>query len=131
MMLAGVAVPHRLVLPIQGAHDRDMRRGAAMLVVGLTLGLAGQAAASSAPASTDAVALSPTAAAAMPLLYRNCTNYNAKYPHGVGRATARDKTRSGTPPVRTFKRSTRVFNLAMSYNKGLDRDKDFVACEKA
>jgi hypothetical protein len=99
-----------------------MRRGVAVMVVGLISMVAAQAAAS-APASADA-------AAAMPLLYRNCTNFNAKYPHGVGRATARDETKSGSP-VRTFKRSTRIYNLAMSYNKGLDRDKDFVACEKA
>ena len=99
-----------------------MRRWVAVLIVGLSLMVAAQAAAS-APESADA-------AAAMPLLYRNCTNFNAKYPHGVGRATARDKTKSGSP-VRTFKRSTRIYNLAMSYNKGLDRDKDFVACEKA
>ena len=107
-----------------------MKPGVALLVVGSTLVLAAQAAPASAPAAARVVAFSPSAAAAMPLLYRNCTNYNAKYPHGVGRATARDKTKSGDP-VRTFKRSTRLFNLAMSYNKGLDRDKDFVACEKA
>jgi Excalibur calcium-binding domain len=28
-------------------------------------------------------------------------------------------------------RSTRIYRLAMSYNKGLDRDKDGIACEKA
>ena len=32
-------------------------------------------------------------------------------------------------PVITFKRSTRLYNVAMSYNKGLDRDKDGIACE--
>ena len=107
-----------------------MRSGVALLVVGFTLVLAAQAAATSARASAGVVAFSPTAGAAMPLLYRNCTNYNAKYPHGVGRATARDRSKSGDP-VSTFKRSTRLYNLAMSYNRGLDRDKDFVACEKA
>jgi hypothetical protein len=30
-----------------------------------------------------------------------------------------------------FKRSTKLYKLAMSYNRGLDRDKDGVACEKA
>ncbi len=50
-----------------------------------------------------------------------------KYPHGVGRAGARDKT-SGTP-VTTFTRSTKLYRLAMSHNKALDRDKDGVACE--
>jgi Excalibur calcium-binding domain len=29
-----------------------------------------------------------------------------------------------------LKRSTKLYKLAMSYNRGLDRDKDGVACEK-
>ena len=66
---------------------------------------------------------------AVPPLYKNCTNLNKKYPHGVGKVGARDKT-SGTP-VTNFKRSTRLYQLAMSYNRGLDRDKDGIACEKA
>jgi hypothetical protein len=33
--------------------------------------------------------------------------------------------------VTNFKRRTRLYNLAMSYNRGLDRDKDGIACEKA
>jgi hypothetical protein len=60
---------------------------------------------------------------------KNCTALNKKYPHGVGRANARDQT-SGDP-VTNFKRSTKLYKLAMSYNKGLDRDKDGIACEKA
>jgi excalibur calcium-binding domain-containing protein len=71
----------------------------------------------------------PTVTARAPLLYRNCTNLNKRYPHGVGRPTARDKT-SGTP-VTNFRRSTRIYNTAMSHNRGLDRDKDGIACEKA
>jgi hypothetical protein len=66
---------------------------------------------------------------AMPALYKNCTNLNKKYPHGLGKLKARDRT-SGTRPVTNFKRSTKLYNLAMSYNRGLDRDKDGVACEK-
>ena len=81
------------------------------------------------------VLLAPSANAAlagteaMPRLYKNCTNVNKKYPHGLGKLRARDRT-SGTP-VTNFKRSTRLYNLAMSYNRGLDRDKDGIACEKA
>jgi hypothetical protein len=60
--------------------------------------------------------------------YKNCTNLNKRYPHGVGRANARDKT-SGEP-VTTFKRSNRIYRAATSYNGGLDRDKDGIACEK-
>ena len=42
---------------------------------------------------------------------------------------ARDHT-SGTP-VTNCKRSTKLYKLAMSYNRGLDRDKDGVDFEKA
>ena len=61
--------------------------------------------------------------------FDNCKQYNAKYPHGVGRVGARDKT-SGTP-VTTFRRDTALYNTAMRANGGLDRDKDGIACEKA
>ena len=71
----------------------------------------------------------PTVTARAPLLYKNCTNFNKRYAHGVGKLRARDRT-SGTP-VTTFRRSTRIYNAAMSYNRGLDRDKDGIACEKA
>jgi Excalibur calcium-binding domain len=78
-----------------------------------------------------ALAAAPAAAhvSAAPALYKNCTNLNKKYPHGLGRARARDKT-SGTP-VTNFARSTRLYIVAMSHNRGLDRDKDGIACEKA
>jgi Excalibur calcium-binding domain len=42
---------------------------------------------------------------------------------------ARDHT-NGTP-VTNFTRSTKLYKLAMSYNRGLDRDEDEIACEKA
>jgi hypothetical protein len=64
-----------------------------------------------------------------PAWTRNCTALNRKYPHGVGRRRARDKT-SGTP-VTTFRRSTALYNLAMRHNRGLDHDRDGIACEKA
>jgi hypothetical protein len=76
--------------------------------------------------ATSAPALGTTAAA--PPLYKNCTNLNKKYPHGLGKIGARDRT-SGTP-VTKFKRSTKLYKGAMSYNRGLDRDHDFIACEK-
>ena len=62
--------------------------------------------------------------------YPNCKALNRVYPHGVGRVGARDHT-SGSPPVTNFKRSNRLYNLAMSYNRRLDRDKDKIACEQA
>jgi hypothetical protein len=73
----------------------------------------------------------PTAAAAparIPAPWKNCKQVNSKYPHGVGRRLARDKT-SGTP-VTTFRRSNFLYRIAMRYHPGLDRDKDGIACEK-
>jgi hypothetical protein len=68
-------------------------------------------------------------AGAKPAWTTNCTQLNKKFPHGVGKANARDHVSSGTP-VTNFKRSNRLFNQAMRYNKGLDRDHDKIACEK-
>ncbi len=65
-----------------------------------------------------------------PALYKNCTNFNKRYPHGVGKVGARDRSKSGDP-VTNFKRSNKIYRTAMSWNKGLDRDKDGVACEQA
>jgi hypothetical protein len=56
--------------------------------------------------------------------FRNCTAMNKLYRHCVGRMGARDKT-SGTP-VMNFKVSNRVY----AANRGSDRDKDGIACEK-
>jgi Excalibur calcium-binding domain len=69
-----------------------------------------------------------TAGAAAPVLYKNCTNLNKRYPHGLGRLGAKDHT-SGDP-VTNFFHSTRLYLVAMRWNKGLDRDKDGIACEK-
>jgi hypothetical protein len=62
---------------------------------------------------------------AIPGVYKNCTNLNKKYPHGLGRVGARDHT-SGTP-VTAFKRSNTLYRQ----NSHLDRYKDRIACEKA
>ena len=56
--------------------------------------------------------------------YKNCTALNKVYPHGVGRKGARDKT-SGKP-VTNFK----VSNSLYAANRGKDRDRDGIACEK-
>jgi hypothetical protein len=74
------------------------------------------------------LAVTSTAAARVPPLYKSCTNLNKRYPHGVGKVGARDHT-SGTP-VTTFKRSTLIYRRAMSYNRGLTAT-DGIACEKA
>ena len=62
--------------------------------------------------------------------WKNCARVNATFPHGVGRVGARDRT-TGAPPVTAFKRSSELYATAMSNNRGLDRDKDGVACERA
>lgn len=98
-----------------------MRFLVALVLVGAALVLANQAAAVIGPTGA-------TRSAAMPALYKNCTALNQKYPHGLGKLNARDKS-SGVP-VTTFKRSTRLYNIANGYNKGLDRDNDGIACEK-
>jgi hypothetical protein len=71
----------------------------------------------------------PAATSAVPRLWSSCKHVNARYPHGVGKVGAHDRTTSGDP-VTNFKRSTRLYRIAMSYNGGLDRDKDGIACEK-
>jgi Excalibur calcium-binding domain len=66
--------------------------------------------------------------------YTNCTKFNKKYPHGVGKVGARDLAMNGgvlENPVTNFRRSNKIYAAAMSHDKGLDRDKDKIACEKA
>ena len=77
----------------------------------------------------------PATAAPAPKSYKNCTELNKVYPHGVGKKGARDKVRGSTKPVKNFKVSTKVykFNDGKARKKGerdLDRDNDGVACEK-
>lgn len=73
-----------------------------------------------------------SAAAKAPSWTKNCTVLNKKYPHGVGKAKARDKVQGKTRkrPVTSFKRSDSLYNQAMKYNKRLDADKDGIACER-
>lgn len=70
----------------------------------------------------------PADAASKPAWTKNCTALHKKYPHGVGKVHARDKT-SGKP-VKNFKKSNKLYATAMKWNRGLDRDKDKIACEK-
>jgi hypothetical protein len=78
------------------------------------------------------IASAPAATSAVPYLWQNCTAVHTKYRHGVARAGAHDRTTGS--PVTTFFRSTRLYNIAMSYNGqrgyNLDRDHDGIACEK-
>ncbi|RCK70490.1 calcium-binding protein [Desertihabitans brevis] len=71
-----------------------------------------------------------------PKSYANCTALNKVYPHGVGKAKAKDKVSGKSKPVTNFRKSDKVY----SYNDGgskrykgekdLDRDNDGIACEK-
>lgn len=72
-------------------------------------------------AATVTVTASPAEAAQH---FSNCTELNQSYPHGVGRPGAVDQT-SGAP-VTAFKRDRALYEA----NKGLDRDKDGIACEQ-
>ncbi len=93
---------------------RTPARALGVAVTGLAVSLGG------------VVLVAPSADAATGI-YRNCTALHTKYKHGVGRAGARDHTSS--KPVTTFTRNTRVYKIAMSKNRGLDRDRDGIACE--
>lgn len=62
--------------------------------------------------------------------YKNCTALQKTYPHGVGKSGARDRVSGSSAPVTTFKKSTKIYKAAIKHNKGLDRDKDGIACEK-
>lgn len=88
-----------------------MKRAISLVIVTGLMGLAPVAAASSAEAAGVKK-------------YKNCTQLNKAYKHGVGKPGARDKT-SGTP-VTNFKRSAAIYKQ----NKARDRDKDGIACEK-
>lgn len=55
--------------------------------------------------------------------FKNCAALNKVYKHGVGKPGAKDRS---SRPVTNFKRSTALYNA----NKGKDRDKDGIACEK-
>jgi len=61
--------------------------------------------------------------------HKNCTTFNHRYPHGVGKVGAHDKTKSGDA-VTTFKRSNALFAAAMRANPDLDRGGDKIACER-
>ena len=60
-------------------------------------------------------------------IHDNCTNFNKRFPHGVGTRHAHDH--GGT--VTNFKRSNRIYWRAENHNGDLDRDNDRIACEKA
>lgn len=75
-----------------------------------------------------ALGLSAPADAVIPPKWKKCAVVNNRYPHGVGKLKAHDATDG--EPVTNFKRSTALYLEAMHYNRGLDRDRDGIACEQ-
>jgi hypothetical protein len=112
--------------PPRGYAQAVSTRRLARLAVALCVLVAAMLLAGPAGSAVDASIASTRA----PALYKNCTNFNKRYPHGVGKVGARDRT-TGDDPETNFRRSNRIYRVAMSWNKGLDRDKDGVACEQA
>jgi len=78
------------------------------------------------------LSFAPTASGSpsTPWLWQRCSHVNKRYPHGVGKRYAHDHTKSGANPVTNFYRSTRLYKIAIGYNKRLDADKDGIACEQ-
>ena len=98
-----------------------------LATVGLAFGLVLLVAATARPAASAPVG-SRHASRPTPLVFKNCTNLNRRWRHGVGLPGARDRT-SGRP-VTNFFRSRATYSRAMSFNRRLDRDRDGIACEK-
>lgn len=63
-----------------------------------------------------------------PAKWASCAALNRVYPHGLGRAGARDKTRG--KPVTNFTRNTALYVAAVKANPRLDPDRDGIACER-
>jgi len=76
---------------------------------------------------TGAVVVIAPAEAHTTGIHDNCTKFNNRYPHGVGRRHAHDQGGN----VTNFKRSNRIYERANRHNSDLDRDNDRIACEKA
>jgi hypothetical protein len=60
--------------------------------------------------------------------FKNCTALNKEYPGGVAeKATSANKNKAGVP--QESKNIPKVSSKIYKENKGLDRDKDGIACE--
>ncbi len=101
----------------------------AVAITGAMLPLATPAAGAAAPsANLASAAVAVPQKATAKYKFKNCTALNKTYKHGVGKSGAKDKT-SGKR-VTNFKKSTSLYKKVIGYKKGLDRDKDGIACEK-
>ena len=86
--------------------------------------IAGLALAVVATVSVGVVDAEPAAAKAK--VYKNCTELNKTYKHGVGKPGAKDKVSGSSKPVTNFTKNKAVYDA----NAKSDRDKDGIACEK-
>jgi hypothetical protein len=60
--------------------------------------------------------------------FKNCTSLNKEYPGGVAeKATSVNKNKAGV--LQESKQVPKVSSKVYKENKGLDRDKDGIACE--
>ena len=102
--------------------------GALAFVLALSLAAPLAASASSPSPAFAGPGQAPTSAGRVAIgrKYANCAVLHRRYPHGVGRRGARDHVSGSSKPVTTFTRN----NVAYNANRGLDRDKDGIACEK-
>lgn len=58
--------------------------------------------------------------------YSNCSQLNRSFSHGVGLPGARDKVSGNKRAVTNYRADAATYKQ----NKGLDRDRDGIACEK-
>lgn len=91
----------------------NQRIRAAVAALGLTVAMAGLTV--------------PAASAHTTGLHDNCTNFNKRFPNGVGTRTARDRGGSST----NFLRNNKIYWAAERHNGDLDRDNDRIACEQS
>lgn len=60
--------------------------------------------------------------------FKNCTSLNKEFPGGVAeKATSVNKNKAGV--IQESKNAPKVSSKIYKENKGLDRDKDGIACE--
>lgn len=75
--------------------------------------------------AANATPVATHASAVKVVKYKNCAAMQKVYPHGVG-ASKKVKDKTSGKRVATFTVNAKVY----AANKGLDRDKDGIACEK-
>jgi hypothetical protein len=110
-----------------------MRRTLVALAVAMGLVVVPAAAAQAAPAPTAQVQVQvQTAKTVKATKYKNCTAMHKKYAGGVAKSSKvrNTKTVAGHKVHAKSSHKPKVSAALYSANKGLDRDKDGIACEK-